>query len=469
MNRNRLILTIAVAVLFGLLPKRGSAQSSKATFVPIIGTVADADDAGVPGKTASRDLGDPLPRPGTVVPPNSSVIEPVVPEVAKDRGTTLSELTFLAQTTNPALREASARVGVAQGNAIQVGLPPNPFFFVSSPQLAGSISQYNVVFGQDVVTAGKLRLNRAAAYRSVEQSQLDFARTRFAVLTNVRRQFYVTAIAQRRTEVLEQLVRTTGRSSEVGKNLLKAGQSNIADANLLDIEYDKARLAYQSSLAILEAARKQLAAVVGVPGQEIGLLEFDLSANLPEYEHEALRLGVIDRNALAAIAAVDIQKMQLQLRRAVVEPYPNFNIQAGYQYGTLAPLHNQGYGQFTSSLPVWDRNQGGIRAAQADTVRAVATVERVENELSQQTAAALGDYSAASARATIYAEQILPKAREVYRSNTALFEQGQSGFLILFQSQRTLIEADLGYVDAQEARWNVAITVAGLLQIEQFP
>ena len=121
------------------------------------------------------------------------------------------------------------------------------------------------------------------------------------------------------------------------------------------------------------------------------------------------------------------------------------------------------------SVPLWNRNQGGIRAARAETVRAMAGLQRTETELSQQAAEALGRYAAASIRAEVYEKQILPKAREVFRVNRSLFEQGQTDFLRLLQSQRTLIESDLGYIDAQEARWTAAAEISGLLQLEQFP
>lgn len=426
---------------------------------------------------------EPMPKaaaPGTAYPPaalplstgpvNTATPDYVAQPVVDDLpGTTLQELEFMAMTGNPALREASAKVGVAQGNALQVGLLPNPGFFTSSPQWTGSISQYNAVMTQDFITARKLMLNRNTAQRAVEQAQLDFTRTRFEVLTNVRKQFYATATAQRRVEVLDQLLGVSSRSRDVGQKLLAAGETNRADATLLEIEYDRASLAHQNAATMLAASKMRLAATVGMPDLQIDRLKFDLSTPLPDYELEVVRLGVVDRNAVAAIAAVEIQRTQAALQRAIAEKYPNFNIQAGYQYSVEGPLHDQGFAQFMTSIPLWNRNQGGIRAARADTARAVAALQRTENELSQQTADALGTYLPAVERAKIYRERILPKAQEVFRVNRSLFEQGQTDFLRLLQAQRTLIEADLGYLEAEEARWTSAATISGLLQEPQFP
>ena len=405
----------------------------------------------------------------TTLPGAMPIQDPEAPSEDGQTGTTLQELEFMAMTGNPALREASAKVGVAQGNAVQVGMMPNPGFFTSSPQWTGSVSQYNAVLSQTFITAGKFQLSRTTAQRAVEQAQLDFTRTRFEVLTNVRRQFYTTALAQRRAEVLNQLLGVSSQSRDVGEKLLAAGETNRADSTLLEIEFDRAQLAQKNAVTSLAASRKRLAAVIGVSDMEIGRLKFDLSTPLPDYELETVRLGVVDRNAVAAIAAVEIQRTQWALRRAIAEPYPDVNIQAGYQYSVEGPLHDQGFAQFTTSIPLWNRNQGGIRSARADTVRAVAALQRTENELSQQAADALGIYLPAVERARVYRDRILPKAQEVFRVNRRLFEQGQTDFLRLLQAQRTLIEADLGYIEAEEARWTSAATISGLLQQEQFP
>lgn len=435
----------------------------------------------VPGNTPVPTAAPPRPDsiPPQAAPPKGSTVPPqieqfqtadeAVPTQPPTEGTALDELIFLTQTGNPSLREASAKVRVAQGQALQAGLYPNPTFYTGSPQWTGSISQYNWFMGQDIITAHKLQLSRAAQLRAVEQAQLDLTRVRFDVLTAVRRQFYLTATAQRRVEVLDGLLGVSSRSRDVGQKLMKAGETNLADATLLDIEYDKALVARQNAVAVLEASRKQLSAVVGMPEMDFGPLAFDLALPLPQYDLEAVRQGVVDTNAIAGNAAIEIQRTQVLLRRALAEPWPNFNIQAGYQYAVEDTHHDQGYAQLAMTVPLWNRNQGGIRAARADTVRAMAGLQRTENELSRQVAESFGQYLAAEQRAAIYEKRILPKARDVFRVNQNLFEQGQTDFLRLLQAQRTLIEADLGYLDAQEARWTAASTIAGLLQLEQFP
>jgi cobalt-zinc-cadmium efflux system outer membrane protein len=68
-----------------------------------------------------------------------------------------------------------------------------------------------------------------------------------------------------------------------------------------------------------------------------------------------------------------------------------------------------------------------------------------------------------------YEQYILPKARETVQLTQTLYARGEVTFLSLLQAQRILTETELAFVEAQADRWNGAVTIASLLQLEQFP
>ena len=47
--------------------------------------------------------------------------------------------------------------------------------------------------------------------------------------------------------------------------------------------------------------------------------------------------------------------------------------------------------------------------------------------------------------------------------------RGEVTFLSLLQAQRILTETELAFVESQADRWNGAVAIASLLQLEQFP
>ncbi len=126
---------------------------------------------------------------------------------------TLDELVRMMMASNPQIREAANNVAVARGRAIQAGLYPNPVVQGASPQLAGNQTQYNAQFAQDYVTGNKIKLDSDAAWRGVSQSELQLVRTRFDALTILRERFYIGLAAQRRVEVLEDLVKIARRAT----------------------------------------------------------------------------------------------------------------------------------------------------------------------------------------------------------------------------------------------------------------
>ncbi|MBX7073243.1 MAG: TolC family protein [Pirellulales bacterium] len=398
-------------------------------------------------------------------------LPPAAPETVRGRkvpGTTLDEVVGMALANSPNLREAADAATAARGEALQAGLYPNPTINVQSPQMSGAESQYNGFATQEFITAGKLRLSRGAAMQGWRQAQLNFVRTRFELLTAVRTTFYSTLVAQERVEVLRNLVGVATRSREAAEKLYEGGEGAKTDALLLRIEQDRAEMELENALALLAATRRELTAAIGLPQITIMRVRGDLSAALPDLQYEAVRQGVLSRNAAAEIARVEIRRNRLLLERAIVEPIPNLTAMAGYQRQIFPEMH-QAIWQFTMTVPLWNRNQGNIRAAQANVGVASQQLARVQNELSAQVAEALGNFIQAQERVNYFQREILPRAREIQHINAEAFAQGEVDFLRLLASQRTLLESNLANVASQEQRWLAGARLAGLLQIERFP
>ena len=386
-------------------------------------------------------------------------------------GTTLDEVSEIALANSPAIREARNRAMAARGLAVQASLYPNPTIGHASPQLAGNQTQYNAYVIQDLVTKNKIGLDTAAAQRAAREAEFALVRARFDILTMVRQRFYTALANQQRVEVLDRMVAIAHTSRDVGQRRLEAGIGPRSDVLLLQIELSKAEAELKNAHTLAETSRRQLAAATGLINLDIPRVDGDLKDPLPDYELAAAQQNVIARNALINGAQMEIARSQFLLRRAEVEPFPNLNMMGGYQNqqpGAMAP-QTQGIYQLQMVIPLWNRNQGNIRAAQANVGTAVAQYNRVRTELANETAASLGRYLTAKQFADRYETEILPSAVQVQGITAQLYRQGQVDFLRYLAAQRALLDASLSYISAQEARWTAAAEVAGLLQSEQFP
>jgi cobalt-zinc-cadmium efflux system outer membrane protein len=398
--------------------------------------------------------------------------EPIPPGLVENSpGTTLDELSTMALASNPHIREAEAQAVAARALAYQAGFYPNPTLGTASPQLAGNQTQYNAYVIQDLVTKGKIGLNRGAAERLAREAEWALVRARFEVVTVVRQRFYTALAAQQRVKILQGMVGIARKSLNIGERLLKNDLGTRADILLLQIELSKAEAELRNALTLSETGRRQLAAATGQFEMKIARVEGNLKERLPDYEMIAVQRGVIARNALARSAEVEIARSQYVLRRAEVEPFPNLNMMGGYQNelsGSTAP-QNQAIYQVQMVIPLWNRNQGNIRAAQAGVSTAVAQWNRVQTELANATAAALGRYQTARQLAERYEREILPGAVRLQDISLTLYDNGEIGFLNYLTAQRALLDANLAYITARESSWTAAAELAGLLQSERFP
>lgn len=452
-------------------PRATTAISTPAAQTAVV-SEPQAEAALIQPVTAQDAVAEIVPAQNVVVPPEPIAAPPTAEDAraaADEQGLTLEMLTALADSHHPRLTAAYQRIQSAQGRAHQAGLYPNPIASISSPQIDGKESQYNGFVSQEFVTAGKLKLDVAAIQREVSQAQCSWQQERIDILTSIRQQFYVTLTAQQRVRVLESLVKIASHSRDVSQKLLAAGEGTRGDTLLFDIEVERAEVALQNASTNFEVGRRQLAILAAVPDMQIDALMGDLEAQLPEYDLQELRFSIAMANPQANIARLEIDRNAYRLQRATVQPVPNIDVMGGYQRQVGIPSENQGLFQVSMSVPLWNKNQGNIFAAQSELAGARADLQRVELDLGNQAANSLATYRTAHQLTLRYEEQILPRARQTLSITQQLYEQGQIDFLRLLQTQKTLLEAELARLDAQEQRWVAAAAIARLLMQESFP
>ncbi|HEV3022586.1 MAG TPA: TolC family protein, partial [Pirellulales bacterium] len=290
----------------------------------------------------------------------------------------------------------------------------------------------------------------------------------YDVLQSVREQFYGVLIQQRRMRGLEEVLRVTTGARDAAQRLYDNKQVAETDVLLLALEMQQADAALAQANALLIAKRRQLAAVVGLPGMPIGEVAGDPDGPPPPFDDIYVRRFVAQQNVDVLNARAEVSRTRVVLARAQSEPYPNPTVGPAAQWGPLN-TNQQFWLNIYCNIPVWDFNQGGISSARWEIRRAAADVGVTQNRLLDQAADALGRHRAAVQLAEKIRTEILPTAQR----NFELVERGyRLGILPVFQfleAQRSLFDANLSYIDALEDVWSSAAQLGNLLQLEQYP
>lgn len=389
-----------------------------------------------------------------------------------DRVYELSELVAIGLNSNPTLAQARLAIDNARGRALQAGLYPNPTIDILGDELGDQTGRGGIwttpKVSQEIVTARKLRLNRAAVNQETNQAVLGLQFQRYQLLAEIRAAYFSVVTIESRIEILRRIVSLMDESVEQTENLLRARQVARLDLVQLEVQAEQFRAELEATEQELPAAFRRLAAIVGVANLPAGVVAGDLYGELPPYELDRIQAYVLGIHPNIAAARAGVERAQILLRRAEVEPIPNLTLSSGYTRQNQNKSSDALFG-LSFTLPVWNRNQGGIQAAQAELGSAIQQVTRVENNLTDQIATAYRNFIAARKRADRYRIAILPRAEETNQLSLKAYQGGQFEYLRVLEAQRSLAQSKLEYIRVLGEAWQAASVISGLTLEDNWP
>jgi outer membrane protein, heavy metal efflux system len=438
-----------VVALVSLLPASGIAQNMKPPTAPRGAELSIVPNDGVsplPPAGQPEQVPEPAPGPGSLL------------------GITLAQLEEMAVRCNPTLAQAAARVQAAHGQYIQSGLYPNPVVGYQASEIGddGRAGQQGGFVGQEVVTAGKLRLNRDVAGQEIRQAEYAWQAQRFRVLTDVRRTFYDVLVAQRSLELTEQLVHIGEEGIKSTEALMKAKEAARVDVLQARIETDSAKILLDKARNRHVAAWRNLAAVVGDRMMQPTPLTGNLLDGMAQLGWEDALNRLLAESPQLAGAQAGVARAQAALSRECAGRYPNVDLQASMQYDNATQDSIAGV-QVGIPLPIFNRNQGNIRRAQAELAAAQQEIKRVQLALQQRLAVVFEQYATAQQQVEKYNRDILPNARESLKLVSSGYRQGEFSYLVLLTAQRTYFQTNLAYLDALRDLRAAGVTIEGNL------
>jgi cobalt-zinc-cadmium efflux system outer membrane protein len=407
---------------------------------------------------------------GNVLGADPSPLPPTAPAPAQAAAAPLrlAELEQMALQSNPTLAQAAANVEAARGRQVQAGLYPNPTvgYEGSLIGVAGTAGEFQGAFiDQTIVTAGKLRLSRGRFAQEVSEMEAQALAQQYRVLNGVRVRFYLLLAMQRLLDVRAELLKVAEDAVKTTEELVNVGAANKPDLLQARIEARQERVALENARTLYEAAWQQLAAFVGSPCLPVGRLEGELEAPGAVPGLDTTLAHLLEASPEIQVARARVARGQFALKREQVEPVPNLQVRLanGYDFETRNDVTSV---QLGVRLPLFDKNQGNIHAAQAELARARAEVCRVELSLRQRVAREYGRYRTALAVVQAYRDENLPDARQAYELYLESFQKRRAAWPQVLVAQRTYFQISVEYVQALDDLRRAEVTILGLLLVD---
>lgn len=383
---------------------------------------------------------------------------------------TEEQLIALAVSRHPALAAAQAKIESAQGKVIQAQAYPNPKLGWSGEDMAykgpDAAGKQGPTLTQEIVTHGKRQWAEASAQQAMLATGQQ-ARTQYhETVKRVRQAYYELLAAHMDLQVNadgEQLARDAVRIQD---ERLKAGVGTQADVLRVRLELQQIQQRGQTLQQRVATSRRLLALAINQPELSVTVVG-NLRKPPPIYQEEAVLNAVMANSSEVREADAALQQAAAEVQLAQAQVYGNLEVSTYTYYNYRDRLGQIDVG-INMPLPFFHQNQGNIRAARADWLRAVHQAEATKLKLKERVAQAFQRYVNARRVAEKNESEVLPTAREFQRQVQTGYEKGDNRFdaSAVLDAQRTLVQTRSAQVQTLADLWQAICELDALMQQE---
>ena len=374
---------------------------------------------------------------------------------AAESGTTLtiSKAVEIALRNHPQLAAYPLEFQAAEGRVSQASLRPNPELSVDVENVGWDIpgtSRAETTYGiSQLVEIGKRssRIRKAEAETDVLRREYEIAR--FNGVADVKRSFINFLSGGKKVEL-------TREAHKIGTQLATAVSDRVAAGAVSPIEETRAKVALAVLSADVERAerevetsRRELAIAMGEATPSFdspsGDLDEDLSVPSADIIAECI---TATPDVTRWVAERERRNAALNAERTLA--VPDVTLKGGIKRFRETSENTFVLG-FSVPLPLFNRNQGAIREAEA--LRAKADIERKSTEvvLHSQVGQHLAALTAGAREASLLRQEALPGAQSAYDAVSEGYRLGKFRYLDVLDAGKSLIETRLRYLDALTA------------------
>jgi outer membrane protein, heavy metal efflux system len=216
-----------------------------------------------------------------------------------------------------------------------------------------------------------------------QATQFDRADSAWTVAMGVRTALVNYLVASRNLELLQAQEKFRTDQVVILGQILAAGEMTRFDVDLARTDLSKTTVSNRAAEVQVADTQSALATAIGIPTAVLDGIEFWWPSFDTPPSPESMPVDQVRKEAV--VNRLDIRRALAQyeaaesdLRLAIAKQFPNFNIGSGYTCEERDSFFTVG---LSTSLPLFDRNQGPIQEAEARRAQAAATFLQTEAQV----------------------------------------------------------------------------------------
>lgn len=370
---------------------------------------------------------------------------------------TLDEVERIALAENPAIALASRKVAAAEAHVPLAGALDDPQAMYRGWQVPltrpydYNSAQNMLMLGQSFPGRGKRALRTTIAQSDVDMAREELEQARLRVRVDVRKAFFDMLHAQDEIRIHDEHVGIAQQAIEAAR--IKYSVGKIPQVEILKAQLALTRLAEHMIRFDRdgEVARARLNTLMSRQPETPIEVQGDYAVHTPLPALESLVSSAMPARpdlAEAIAAETKSRKEQDLAKKAMV---PDFNLAAGYMLMPSGQSPRNNYMvEGSMTLPWLNRNKHNaeVRDAAASTSEKSAEVTAIKSRALGQIEESLAEARAAQRLARVYQDSLKPQADQALHAAVVAYENDQTSFLDLLDSQMAVVDVDLASIDA---------------------
>jgi len=361
----------------------------------------------------------------------------------------LNQVLALALMHNPELAGYAYQVRSAEARAMQAGMIPNPEFEIEMEEIGDNGLDDMVasfLLSQQIELGGKRKKRTQLARLEAAAVGWEYEMIRLDVFTRTKKAFAEVIATQERVALSLEMVDLSEQMLKVISDRVAAGRdSPIEEARALTA-LASSKIEWKKAESDLITAKRYLASQWGNSAPVFENAQGDLSVLKPAPPFSELSARVSQNPDIARWDAI-IEQSQKALALEKAMRIPDLALGAGLEYSNAEREKTYRLG-LAFPIPLFDRNQGGLREAQSNLLSAEKAREAATVCILAELTEAFQLLATSYDEAIILLSDVLPTAEQALKGSRDGFSMGKYSYLEVIDAQRTLFEVKSQYLEA---------------------
>jgi len=381
---------------------------------------------------------------------NKTYQREAAPALAEDA--TIDDYVIYGALNNPGLEAAFNRWKAGLEKVPQATALPDPTltygYFVVQEDV--NPTRQELLLTQMFPWFGKRGLAGRVALEEANARRYEFEAQRVKLARRVKEDYLEYYYLARVVDVMQENVTLLRNLEDVARTSFKSGKATFADlvkaqVELGDLE-DRLRTAEDAlrpAVAKLNAALNRTSDALLSPPATIHEGGVDLN-------EEHLDAALLESNPELLALSAEAAKESNAIKLAKKDFYPDFSLGVGYMDMPDSDMTDPVSGMVMLNLPIWRvKYRAGVREASAAHAAALKQQQDLHNTLLAEIQMALFRLRDAERKIDLYANALLPRARQALAVSQQSLEASKAAFLDVIDAQRSLLEFGLSYERAR--------------------